>query len=40
MIPRLCIAFTGHKQGAGWELGQSGHEPASIRDPGTFKLKN
>ena len=32
-------AFPGHKQGAGWEAGQPGLEPASIWDPGRVKMR-
>ena len=32
-------AFPGHKQGAGWEEGPPGLEPAPIWDPGACKVK-
>ena len=29
-------AFLGHKQGAGWEVEQLGHEPVPVWDAGTL----
>ena len=33
----FSAAFPGHKQGAGWEAGLLGLEPAPVWDPGVFK---
>ena len=33
------IVFPGHNQGAGWEVGLPGLEPAPIWDPGAFKAR-
>ena len=35
----FSMAFPGHKQGAGWEAGQPGLEPAAIWHPGTCKAR-